>query len=242
MHKQHTMSNLLNREPHLMKYKHPLTLDDRLDLTKPELRTPATLDEYLSFAQDADYNVYYRNGEIISFIELDNDGEPIGQVEPNHALLVARLVHQISSVLDIPQSEFEGYGSNLTIYIEGVKSVYNADVTFTKGEGLIKRLVSNLDNRVTEAIVNPHILIEISTESTYYFDFCEKWDDYQTIKSLRQVIFVEQDRINVQTYIRQDVNRWLYIEFKDIKDELPIFEKDETISLSDIYQTLNLKR
>ena len=56
------------------------------------------------------------------------------------------------------------------------------------------------------------------------------------------MIFVEQDSINIKTYIRQGNNPWLFIELKDIKDELPIFEKDETISLSDIYQTLNLKR
>ena len=49
----------------------PLTLDERLDLMKRELRVPATLDEYFALVQDVDYIIHYRRGHIVSFIELD---------------------------------------------------------------------------------------------------------------------------------------------------------------------------
>ena len=69
-----------------------------------------------------------------------------------------------------------------------------------------------------------------------YFDLYEKWEDYQKLDSVQQVIFLEQNEVNVRTYIKQGAHRWLYLEFKDINDVLPIIDKDETIRLDDIYK------
>ena len=39
----------------------PLTLDERLDLMKRELRVPATLDEYFALVQDIDSQFFTKN-------------------------------------------------------------------------------------------------------------------------------------------------------------------------------------
>ena len=226
----------------------PLTLDERLDLMKRELRVPATLDEYFALVQDVDYIIHYRRGHIVSFIELDEQVDeqnrrlPMGQAAPLHERLTLLVGQLISNLLGIPKSDYQGYGSNIKVYVEGAKNAYNPDLAFTKGDGTFERVLPLERKRRTEVLTNPHILVEILSESTRDFDLYEKWDDYQKIESLQQMIFVEQEGINVKTYIKHGVNRWLYIEFKDIKDELTIVGNEATILLSDIYAVHNLTR
>ena len=221
----------------------PLTLDERLDIEKRELRVPATLDEYFALVQDVDYSIHYRQGHIISFVEFDEQTErPMGQAAPLHERLMLLIGHLISTVLNIPKSEYQGYGSNIKIYVEGAVSAYNPDIAFTKGDAIVKKIIPKGRKLSTKVLTNSCILVEILSKSTKNFDLNEKWLDYQKIESLQQMIFVEQESINVKTYIRQIDNSWLPIELKDIKDELSIFEHPETIPLSDIYPANALKR
>ena len=226
----------------------PLTLEERMEMMKREHRVTATLDEYFALVQDVDYIIHYSRGQIVSFIEFEDDIEEqnklifMGQAAPLHERLTALFIQLIANVLGIPKSEYQGYGSNIKIYVEGAVGAYNPDIAFTKGDAIVEKIIPKGRKLSTDVLTNPHILVEILSKSTKNFDLTNKLMDYKKIESLQQMIFVEQDSINIKTYIRQGNNPWLFIELKDIKDELPIFEKDETISLSDIYQTLNLKR
>lgn len=49
----------------------PRTFEDRADLGMRELRAPATFEEYLKLSLDCDFQLHYRDGRIISFIEID---------------------------------------------------------------------------------------------------------------------------------------------------------------------------
>ena len=226
----------------------PLTLEERMEMMKREHRVTATLDEYFALVQDVDYVIHYSRGQIVSFIEFEDDIEEqnklifMGQAAPLHERLTALFIQLIANVLGIPKSEYQGYGSNIKIYVEGAVGAYNPDIAFTKGDAIVEKIIPKGRKLSTDVLTNPHILVEILSKSTKNFDLTNKLVDYKKLESLQQMIFVEQDSINIKTYIRQGNNPWLFIELKDIKDELPIFEKDETISLSDIYQTLNLKR
>ena len=214
----------------------PLTLDERLDIAKRELRVPATLDEYFAIVQDMDYATHYRHGHIISFIEFDEENQlPMGIAAPLHERLTALLIQLIANALDIPRSEYQGYGSNIKLYVEGAVSAYNPDVAFTKGGAVVQEIIPKGRKRKTKVLTNPHILVEVLSKSTKNFDLNEKWEDYQKIKSLQQMIFVEQDSRHIKTYIRQGENPWMCIELKDSNDLLPIFGKETKIPLTDIY-------
>jgi Uma2 family endonuclease len=225
----------------------PLTLDEREDMMVRELRVPATIDEYFALVQDVDYIIHYRKGHIISFIELDeqvdvqNKQLPMGQAAPLHERLMLLLGQLISIILHIPKSEYEGYGSNIKLYVEGAIGAYNPDVAFSKGEGVFKKILPVGRKRRTTVLMNPHILVEVLSDSTRNFDLTEKLPDYQKIESLKQVIFVEQEEVNIKTYIKKG-DRWLFVELKNLNDQLPIFEQEITIPLSDIYQANMLKR
>jgi Uma2 family endonuclease len=225
----------------------PLTLDEREDMMVCELRVPATIDEYFALLQDVDYIIHYRKGHIISFIELDEQVDeqnrrlPMGQAAPLHEQLTALLIYLISDILGFPRSEYRGYGSNIKVYVEGARSAYNPDIAFSKNKGVFDTVIPDGRKRRTEVLTNPHILVEVLSDSTRIFDLTEKLPDYQKIERVKQVIFVEQKEVNIKTYIKQG-DSWLFIELKDIADELAIFDMKGTIPLSDIYEMDMLKR
>ena len=229
--------HVLDSRKHLL----PTTHEGREALGHRELRVPATWEEFLKFSAISEYNVQYREGQIISFIEIDEQTNCImGQASLPHEMLVGRFITRLSNLLDDIHNDYLVLGSNAKIFIAPDRGGFNADVTVVKGTP--KLLKYKVNKRSYDGVTNPWLVVEVLSTSTRRFDLTEKLGDYQKIESLQQMIFVEQDSINIKTYIRQGNNPWLFIELKDIKDELPIFEKDETISLSDIYQTLNLKR
>jgi Uma2 family endonuclease len=217
----------------------PLTLDERMDLLKPEIRVDATLDEYFALAQNIDYNIHYSRGQIVSFIELDEQTkQPMGEVAHSHERMVARIIALLANLLEEGDSEYEVYGSNAKVYIENAPGAYNPDITITKGAAIIESIKSVGRVRRTKVMTNPKIIVEILSPSTRDFDKSEKLADYKKLQSVEQIIFVEQKEVYVQTYIKESQNRWLNLDFFSLDEGVPIVGKAETLALKDIYKRI----
>jgi Uma2 family endonuclease len=217
----------------------PHTLDERMDLLKREIRIPATLDEYFALVQDVEYNIHYSRGHIVSFIEIDEQTkEPMGEVAPLHERVVARLIQMLSNLFDIPESEYEIYGSNVKVYADHAMGAYNPDIAVTKGAGIIKSVKPLGRVRRTKVITNPHIIVEVLSPATKDFDQTDKLADYKTLETLEQVIFIDPYKIHTHTFIRKGANQWLNLDFHSLEDMLPIVGKTETIALKDVYKKI----
>jgi Uma2 family endonuclease len=217
----------------------PPTLDERMDMLKREIRIPATLDEYFALVQDVEYNIHYNRGHIVSFIEIDEQTkEPMGEAAPLHERVVARLIQMLSNMLDIPESEYEIYGSNVKIYVEGAPGAYNPDIAVTKGVCIIKTVKPLGRTRKTRVITNPHIIVEVLSPSTEDFDQTEKLTDYKKLDSVEQVIFINPYKIHTRTVIKNEMNEWLGFDFRSLDDALPIVGRSETIGLREVYKKI----
>ena len=212
----------------------PLTFEERADMGKREVRVAATFEEYLDLAHDCDYRVHYRNGEIISFIEIDEKTKIImGEATVTHERLVGRFIYYLTQIFGI-DSDYQILGSNVKIFIGADRKGYNLDVAVVKGEAEIKTYKSN--RRTSKGIVNPHVIVEILSKSTRDFDLSEKLVDYKQIPSLQQVIFAEQNSIWASTYIRVSENEWRNIDFTDLESQIPV--ADDFISLAQFYSKI----
>ena len=188
----------------------PLTFEERADMGKREIRVPATFQEYLDLAHDCDYRVHYRDGQIISFIEIDEKTNAImGEATVTHERLVGRFIYYLTLIFGI-ESDDQILGSNVKIFIGSDRKGYNPDVAVVKGEADIRTYKSN--RRTSKGIANPHLLVEILSNSTRDFDLSEKLVDYKQIPSLQQIIFAEQGSVWASTYIRVDENEWRNID------------------------------
>jgi Uma2 family endonuclease len=197
-----------------------------------EVRVPATFENWVELSFDCEYRVEYRNGHVISIFDIDpTTNETIGQASLTHEHSVANIGFCLSEITkDNPDCIV--IGSNMPTYNEPCKTVFNPDVAIIKGEPYI---VSFTHRKKTQnTLTNPCIFVEVLSQGTRNYDLIEKKNDYFKVKSIEQVIFIEQYYTQVMSYTRQEGRSWLYHESNEITGSCPVF--DGEILLSDIYR------
>lgn len=201
----------------------PLTLSERAN-APDELRALATFEEYLDFAAECEYNVDFYNNEIIS----------MGQASLPHESLVLWLGYIFNSLL-IDQDEYQAFGSNIKVHVPACVASFNADITVIKGEPDYLRLPSGKFSTVE--IQNPEIIVEILSKSTYNYDLGTKLSCYKTLESLKQVLFIDQSKVSVETFVRtNEPQTWLNKRFDSMDDKVVVL--DSEILLKDIYKKM----
>jgi Uma2 family endonuclease len=225
---EHTESTILERRKRRLL---PITFEKRAAMNIREVRVNASFEEYLNLAYDCEYRLHYSNGQVISFIEIDQKTNTImGEATVSHERLVMRFGFYLTQLLGV-ESPFQVLGSNVKIFIAEDHKAYNPDVVVVKGEVIEKKYKYN--KRTSSGIANPYIIVEVLSDSTRRFDLSDKLRDYQLIPSLEQVIFVEQGTVWASTYIRKNANEWRNITFDSSDAQIPV--GDGFISLEKIY-------
>lgn len=199
----------------------PPTLHERTQ-APDVLRAKATFEEYLELAEICPYNLDYINGEIVS----------MSKASLPHEALVARLIIILGNLFD-DDDERQIFSSNIVIHIAASGNAYNADVSIVKGGPDYFRLPSGLLS--TSDITNPELVVEVLSKSTMGFDLGDKLDDYQQIPSLKQVLFVSQQKTQVISYVRSEQpDVWLNTRFHALTDAVLVLDKP--VLLSTIYR------
>jgi len=196
------------------------TIIERLK-TEDLVQIPASEAEYLAVAEQLPFKVEYHNSEIIT----------MGLASYFHEIIVANWIFILRSILP---DEFTVLGSNSGIQIPKFEGgYYLPDVMVVKGEPLFKP-------NSTAIITNPHLVIEILSPSTNKFDRESKLPEYKHLESLQQIIFVNQKKVGVSSYLRSDQpNTWINQDFYSLDETLMI--ENEPVSLKDIYQKIKFE-
>ena len=191
-------------------------------LTESFIRIPASVEEYESVVDERDLKIEYHNEEIIA---------TVGRVTPIHSVLGTRLINILSNYYDNLENEnFWILESGACVHIPILKSYYQPDMTVVNGEIKIKE-------GTTTEILNPHIVVEVLSKATQDFDMSEKLVNYKAIETIKQIIFVAQDRPWISTYTRtNEPNVWINTDYDSLENVAII--DNLTVSLRDIYKKI----
>lgn len=147
-------------------------------------------EEYLAFERRAETKHEYVGGELFAMT-----GASLG-----HNLIVSHLVAE----LDV---QFRGrpcrvFANDLRVAVSPDGPFYYPDVVALCAE---PRLLD--DERDT--LLNPEVVVEVLSPSTEAFVRGLKFSHYRAVPSLREVLFVAQDAIRVEHFVRQADEQWL---------------------------------
>ncbi len=192
--------------------------------TKAIVSIPASEADYLSVAADLPFKVEYHDSEIIT----------MGLATPKHEALVMN----IGTILNILFSENENlmvYGSNVGVQIPKFEGgYYMPDALVVKGE-------LELIAKSNCIISNPYIIVEVLSPATSKFDTSDKFDEYKTLESLKQIIFINQHKVSVASYIRTEKpNTWLHQDCRILEESITI--ENSEVSLATIYRKVKFER
>jgi Uma2 family endonuclease len=84
----------------------------------------------------------------------------------------------------------------------------------------------------------PRLLVEVSSPNTLAVDLTDKLEEYQARSSVLVILLVEPDLVSAKAYRRQNEGGWLVERYDDLHDVIPLPEVGATLTLRDIYDTL----
>jgi Uma2 family endonuclease len=154
---------------------------------QPARKLHYTYEQYLEIERRSDVRHEYLNGEIYA----------LAGGTPEHAFLAAQVIHLLGRALP-PACRMAT--SDLKISVEGSGLYTYPDAAIICGQ-------AKFDVRDRQAVVNPTVLVEVTSESTEDYDRGAKLLHYQSISSLQCLIIVSH-RQPLVTVFRRATDEW----------------------------------
>ncbi|MCY4060840.1 MAG: Uma2 family endonuclease [Chloroflexi bacterium] len=178
-----------------------------------------SVEEFLNFAERSEYPY--------EFIE----GEPIEMTggKLNHFRLINRLQQLLESLL--PDSDCEVLGSGMLVRV-GDASLVSPDVIVVCGEP-----ETESDTRI---LLNPILVVEVTSPSSIDHDRVVKRDFYESVDSIQAYLIVDQDRMLAELFARTETG-WHLQTFSQSDEEVPLKALNCSLSLRDIYRNVEFE-
>lgn len=142
-----------------------------------------------------------------------------------HGRLIARLVGLLGKSLD--GRPCVALSSDVRVRIRAADRASYPDVLVVCGE--IER-----DDADAQAVVNPTVIIEVTSDSTESLDRHEKLADYRRLPSLREYVLVSQRERRVEVYRRTGPRRWS-LDDHVASEHVTLASIDATFAVDDVY-------
>ncbi|HEY0776861.1 MAG TPA: Uma2 family endonuclease [Gemmatirosa sp.] len=177
-----------------------------------------TIEEYLALDAAAPRGVRheYANGQVTA----------MSGAEPNHELLVARLLALLDT--NMRGRPCRVFGSNLRVGVRASRAYKYPDVS-----GLCGR--AEFEPTRPQTFLNPSVLVEVLSPSTESRDRGAKFAHYELIPTLSEYVLVAQDEMRVERYLRRGAS-WQYDRFTHAGDVVTLPSVGCEFRLGDAYE------
>jgi Uma2 family endonuclease len=164
-------------------------------MSDPATRRRMTASEYLEMERASPVRHELLRGEAFAMAGASR----------RHNLIVTNIVGALSSALrDRPG---EVYPSHMRLKAEATGLYAYPDATVVCGAPRLK-------DQHGDTLLNPLVLFEVLSDSTESFDRGAKFEQYRTIASLAEVVFVSQKEPHVEHFARQEDGSWRLREYR----------------------------
>jgi Uma2 family endonuclease len=89
-----------------------------------------------------------------------------------------------------------------------------------------------------DTLLNPAVIVEVLSESTEAYDRGEKFAYYRRLESLREYVFVAQNRVRIEHY-RREGEQWVLSEISDEAGTLDLPSIDCRLSVGAVYEKVD---
>ena len=176
-----------------------------------------SIEEFLDFAESSEQLYEYIDGEL----------HPMTTPTFRHNIIGSNIAFSIRTLLAGNDCQVLGIGQGVRA---GETRLLIPDVCVVCEEPLLEA-----DTRI---LLNPILVVEVTSPSSIDRDRVMKRDYYGDVASIQAYLVVDQHRALVELYTR-DGNRWWIDSYSKIDDEVPLAALNCSLSLRDIYRNVD---
>lgn len=178
-----------------------------------------TIEAYLSLEERSEEKHEYINGKIIA----------MSGATANHNLIAANIIVAFKNALRNNEKKYYVMGSDMKIYIEAYQHVRYPDAV------VICEKIEFFNNR-KDIIINPLLIVEVLSESTSQIDRGKKFDEYQSIPSLKEYVLVRQDMPDVLTFYREAPDLWRSQQIRKLEEAIHLKSLSCSLASTEVYE------
>jgi Uma2 family endonuclease len=147
-----------------------------------------------------------------------------------HSALARNILMEMHAM--VRGGECQTFGSDLRVRVSGRMYAY-PDVSVVCGK-------PQLADEQKDILLNPIVIFEVLSPSTELYDRGLKFQLYRSIPSLREYILVDQNKVQIEHYVRQDSSAWTLRDHQGLEQELKLDSIGVSLPLRLIYDGVDL--
>ncbi len=189
-----------------------------------QLRPFISAGQYLEHVRGAEDKSEYFDGEVFA---MEGAKKP-------HNILAGNVLARIHGAFR--NRDCMVFGSDLRVCVEPENGLYTyPDVSAVCGESQF------LDGDV-DTLLNPTLTVEVLSRSTEIYDCERKFQRYKGIRSLRQYVLIASERVQVEVWTRDAIDRWTLKSASSPNDLVQLTTIDCSFTISELYEKTGLLR
>jgi len=185
----------------------------------PKLKLKTSVADYLKREKISPVRHEYVDGEV----------HAMAGTSDNHARIAVNITTALS--IHLRDSPCEPFSGDIKVRVTS-KVYYYPDV-----------LVSCEDTPENPYFRNkPVLIVEVTSRSTKHIDRREKLLFYLQIKSLREYVIIDQDRMNVEVHRRRADGTWITYYFDEDDEAVEFASVELTLPITEIYRRVRFDK
>jgi Uma2 family endonuclease len=173
-------------------------------------------EEYLALERQADYKSEYVDGVVYA----------MSGVSERHNLITLNTAADL--LLQLRGRPCRVYSNDMKVRLPDSRKFFYPDVIVVCGQ-------PQFQDKRTDTLLNPNLIIEVLSESTEAFDRGGKFQAYQRLESLQEYILISQNKPMVEQFVRQSEAAWKYMSAIGLESSLSLPSIECTLNLSAVY-------
>ncbi|MEM7128501.1 MAG: Uma2 family endonuclease [Chloroflexota bacterium] len=175
-----------------------------------------SLAEYLEQEKTAIYKSEYYAGAIFM----------MAGGSPNHNRISGNAFSEL--LINTRGSSCEPFNSDQQLMLPGGLYTY-PDAMVVCGE-------IEYDEKDSNAITNPVLIVEVLSPSTSNYDRGEKFEFYRELDSFKEYLTIHQDRVHIEHWYKQTNGQWSLTEYRNRNDTVVLGSISTKLQVDQLYE------
>lgn len=180
-----------------------------------------TLEEYFELEEKSISKNQFINGKII----------PTADQTIDHNILSGTVYAFLLMSFFNTEKNIIVYNSSQKIFINNYKSIVYTDAFAVIGK-------TKTYQNGNQAITNPTLIVEVTSESTEKYDRSVKFRMYQSLPSFKEYVLVSQTMPIVEVFYKIEENKWQMTSYIGLDKIVKLETLDVELKMSDIYKKI----